>query len=438
MYTQKGGSTTSDGGGGGGGGSTPVLTPKKITKINSFINSASTPTIIGRGIYRDKPAYFKFFYNGDDQSRKDDQYHGLMYECRVHSYIDSLDKDVKQFFIGFFGDTDTSIDILLRSGVIDPKDIEPGAKLNERMHELGITRNTNIHLIITEDNGSISLNDFIQTLENNVFENNAQNTKKLMHNIFILIFEAIAILNGYCNIMHNDMHFDNILIKREPVEYQLLDGSILNSQVKISIYDFDKSYLKASNKSADANNNKLYVEEWVDQVTNWACPEKKCNTMSLKDNYIFIMAILMIYSEIKRITDDLHTRYSLLKNYLAEMILTILPQETVDELKLRIEDFKNGGIHWTSYCVHESRGRVIFGLPCSGDKKAQDMLVRNSIGKMYTNFMNWVKKDKKILKTVIIPVTINEKLSEKSIDYIYFTKYLKYKNKYLSLKETKK
>jgi hypothetical protein len=66
--------------------------------------------------------------------------------------------------------------------------------------------------------------------------------------VFILIIRSIYILNNKFKIIHNDMHFQNILIyDNRPEQYIIYEDSkeiiYVNTPFTIKIYDFDNSYI---------------------------------------------------------------------------------------------------------------------------------------------------------------------------------------------------
>ena len=67
-----------------------------ILKINEFLrHSSASSSIMGRGIYNGKKAYFKCFSTID----KDKHTKALFYEAEVYKYIAQQSDDIKKYFV---------------------------------------------------------------------------------------------------------------------------------------------------------------------------------------------------------------------------------------------------------------------------------------------------------------------------------------------------
>lgn len=100
--------------------------------------------------------------------------------------------------------------------------------------------------------------------------------------------------------------------------------------------------------------------------------------------------------------------------------LTILLRELIPDDDIRDYLYYNAekNLNKNSYCLHEENSEIIYGMPCS-DVKKQDEL-SSWLGDVYENFNKFIYKT--------IKITEDKKMS-------YFEKYIKYRNKYLSLKK---
>ena len=172
----------------------------------------------------------------------------------------------------------------------------------------------------------------------------------------------------------------------------------LESNYKISIYDFDRAYNK---KLLD---NKL--------LTKLCDTGNGCNSLSFKDIYVFIQSLIYQF-----ITKSKDPQFSLLTKYLYELLKVIIPSEYFDLLIKNMDDIinQNSNLHWSSYCVHlDNNGYVKLNYPCDDTKKEDQVMDwLSSVYERFDNFSN----DIKIIKS-----------------YSYYQKYLKYKKKYLMLK----
>ena len=318
----------------------------------------------------------------------------LLYESQIYNLISQQNDEIKKFFIGFFYSTDTTINELYNQGIIKNKS---ETILLERMAALDILPDSKIHVIVTEDSKSESLNDYLLKFTNNFVSNDYNIIKKILSNIFDLVIQGIYVLNDILKIQHNDMHFGNILIKQNKMEYSTFDKTHLESEYKISIYDFDRAYY-------NGHDNEL--------LNNLCATGDGCNNLSLKDMFVFIQSLIFKYLSIN--TD---IRYSLLKKYLEELLQAVVPANYIELLIKNMQDIFNQqkNLHWSSYCMHlDNLNHISLSYPCSNTKD-QDIM------------MSW-----------LVDVPNNFKIFTADIkkeSYTYFKKYLKYKNKYLLLKK---
>ena len=196
-----------------------VLLTNINMEITTFLvpNSAS-PTIIGKGMCNGIPAYFKIFYNGNDPAKRSSEVDALLYESRIYNLISKQNDEIKKYFIKFLYSGDSTINELHNNNII--KNIN-NQILIQRMNENKIDKNSQIHIIVTEDSKSESLSDYLEKLTNDSVNNNYNEIKKILNNIFDLVLQGIHILNDTLEIQHNDMHFGNILIKKMNMKSRL-------------------------------------------------------------------------------------------------------------------------------------------------------------------------------------------------------------------------
>lgn len=380
------------------------------SEITEFLPATTiSPTIIAKGIYKGKPAYFKIFYNGDNPQKKNNYIESLLYESSIYHFISQQDENIKNFFVKFLHSGNTTLQNLIDNHVI--KDIYNSVLL-QRMRELGIEHNSIIHLIITENSDSEKLIDYLYKQTDAHNNNNYDLVKKKLSNIFDLVIQGIYILNDKLRIQHNDMHFGNILIKKENKEYKLLDSDkYLESDYKISIYDFDRAYRVG----------------YDNQLLNQLCEHGMgCNNLSYKDIFIFIQTI--IYQLIVR---EKYSEYSLLTRYLNELINVLIPHEFKDPMFINMRNIindKNSDLDWSSYCLRKDKANLLFfSKPC--DTTRQIDIYLPWLADIYVKFSRFVKELKKE------SYNYNIKENNMSTDYQSLkNKYLKYKQKYFNLK----
>lgn len=369
------------------------------TIITEFLrpNSAS-PTIIGKGMYNGKPAYYKMFYNGNEPNKKNSLISGLLYESEVYKFISEQNDDIQKYFIKFLYSSNSTLNDLYRNRIItNLRD----SILLERMNALDIEYNSTIHIIVTENSNSITLNEFFNNLTDDSVQHNYNLMAKILTDIFELVFECIYVLNKKLHIQHNDMHFGNILIKHERNTYHPTnENKYFDSYFKISVFDFDRAYHEGKNN--------MLLDEFCDTGNG-------CNSLSLKDLFVFIQSLIFLY-----LTTINKPTHSLLSRYLKELLSSIVPNDQliilVENMKQIQENKKN--THWSSYCASQINTNDIKLLqyPCN-DTSKQDLLM-GWLDSMYEKFKNF-----------------NSNITKITFTY-YYKKYLKYKEKYLKLKNT--
>ena len=373
-----------------------------ITITDFLLSKSASPSIIAKGYFNKIPAYFKIFYNGDDETIKTKSTKALLYESNVYKHISTFEDIDKQFFIKLLSTMDTTINELVLNKYIKDGNNEV---LQQRMKQLKIDIYSKVHIIITEDTDSINLYTFIDLFSDDKFnKNNFNNLLNILNQVFHLVLRGILILNNIFKIQHNDLHFSNILIKTQDTYYKFHQDSkqTHKSNYKISIFDFDRSY------QFDKNN------EILDDMCKIGYG---CNSLSYKDIFGFVQDIC--YLLIQYDDDKKHPKYFWLSKYLTSLLSELIPDDDI-----RIYLYSNAkknlkkNLNINSYCLHEEDSEIIYGMPCS-DVKKQDEL-SSWLGDVYENFNKFIYKT--------IKITEDKKMS-------YFEKYIKYKNKYLLLKK---
>jgi hypothetical protein len=371
-------------------------------QIKEFLSSTSaSPSIIGKGTCKGVPAFFKIFYDGENPEKKTRATQALSYELEVYKHIHLYPDDIKKYYINLLNYmSGTTIQALIDEKIITNPD---DTILTMRMTETGILPLSSISIIITEDTNSEPLFDMRDISKSYIYKytdtyvGNYNYIKKRLNNIFDLVISGIKTLNNTLKIQHNDMHFANILIKKENLKYITNENNTLNSDYKISIFDFDRAYL-------EGHDNPF--------LDSYCIQGRGCNSLSNKDYYMFIQSILEIIIEFQK--THLH---NFLCEYLTNLFNALVPENFRDLLKTHMKkSIEGSGPHWFSYCFHKVGNSVLLPTkyPCD-DPKIQDI------------YMEWLSE---------IPEKFNHYVSG-DLEYSYLKKYLKYKNKYLQLKNKK-
>ena len=292
-----------------------------MIRINSIQSCSSEykSTIICRGTYNSIPAFFKIFNNSG--STIDEL--SLIYESNVYKRIQQSSVQQNQFFIPVLGCEDIELDRLVSYCVT--RNVKK--TLGVCLYRLG----TNFRCIITEDTGSMTLTHMLVKGQLSEIE---------VVNILSMIVVSIYVLNVYFGIQHNDMHFNNILVKKEPestdYEFTNVDGRTytISSNIRIYIYDFDRSYMEGQINPI---------------LTDLCLRGEGCNTISYKDYFVFVQSLLYFY--------HLHTTtHVTICSYIRRVLKEIIPSHTLDMLDRRMLDdiLEKNRYFWSSYCLVEN------------------------------------------------------------------------------------
>ena len=188
-------------------------------------------------------------------------------------------------------------------------------------------------------------------------------------NILSMIVVSIYILNTNLKIQHNDMHFSNILVKKESestdYEFTNVDGRIytITSDIRIYIYDFDRSYMEGQINPI---------------LTDYFCFRGEgCNTIAYKDYFVFVQSLLYFY--------HLHTTtHVTICSYIRRVLKEIIPSHTLDMLDHRMsyDILKKNKYFWSSYCLVEST------YACR-DTSAQDKVTSDYLPHILTKLLTF-------------------------------------------------
>tara|TARA_Y100000590_G_C15734213_1_gene1018000 strand:- start:1540 stop:3090 length:1551 start_codon:yes stop_codon:yes gene_type:complete len=223
----------------------------KYMRPNSSSNSA-----IFKGYYTGEKCYFKTFTV--ENSKR------LAYEQKIYNYIkkrnETLKGEIKDNFVelidvfkisklnfeGFFNKNIRTYRYHFQDVTLKYEHLFSGIQ--------GVGRgpyyasSTHIYFIVTKDIEGITLNDYFDGILTN--SDHPVNTK--IKNIIEVLFELIYglyILNQRLNIIHNDIHFGNVIFKKNdilPSKTYTINNMEFTRQRnhRLCIYDFDYSYLE--------------------------------------------------------------------------------------------------------------------------------------------------------------------------------------------------
>jgi hypothetical protein len=233
--------------------------PKKISSSKSFIIHGKYNKVI--------PIYCKLFYESESN---------LLVEKEIYEYVKEQ-SNIKPFIANHF--------IMPLWTFIEPIDTVKKL-LNNQSFDTFCNKSQTNHLKI---NGILTFDynyDSFDTLLKSTTD---------LDDIKFLIFEllySIYVMHTELDIMHNDLHFDNILATK--IQNPIINKYIINgNEYKISkkymvrIFDFDRSSkIQKFTQSSPIYNN--FIETEICKING------SCNKYSQKDIYILLVSIIRI------------------------------------------------------------------------------------------------------------------------------------------------
>jgi hypothetical protein len=276
-----------------------------------------------------------------------------------------------------------------------------------------------IYLIITED--------IEGTTYGNFFEKNYENEDLIVNTLFDMIY-GIYLMNDKLKIMHNDNHFNNVLIKTGIAEYESkyeIDKIeyIKRKNFKLCFYDFDLSFLENKpnpyliDSSSTVQNVKSAKDIWTILNSINRFSYHNMNADPYKIEY-FINKIFNIHLINPDYWDSQHdiSKYRHL-DYIHSLVFMILNYSpiNIDKLENIFVDYVNNLnkdsqnlFYWNGYCKDNIQKPCI--IPIEPTMYPLEVLKR------------FIKSDyfgKKLGFTIVNS---------------FYKKYLRYKSKYLQLK----
>ena len=392
----------------------------------------SDARIIYKGMFRENelseyvPCYMKIFYISKKTL-------GHIYEQHIYEYIKSKQKILEKYNNDFFMESlanfkMTKADFFEASFLkTDPLNMVDTFEKIKSEHHI-----TTFYVIVTKDISAMTVSDYIFKYE--LFVN-----EKITTNIIFDIMYAIYLLNDKMKIMHNDLHFGNILIQPYVPEHKttyIVGGKILekNKTHKIYIYDYDlsciyenshmnplyllKDYRVLCKKTSKdvwtiLNNMSAYAYDYSKKSMKYPLYLKELLNLNYLDNEHkkHILSVIMK----RHPSFDMEDR-SL--NYINN-IVNVIFNDNIDykyKLLTTIGNYisSNRTTNWNDHCIDE----VVYEI-----KTRENCLIADEPDLF----------PEQVLKRMINNDRIFECLDIDTVDN-YYKKYIKYKTKYMNEK----
>ena len=383
---------------------------KNICELSSLIinpeifhKKSNSTSYIFKAQYCTNPSEYKKCYIKAFFIREEN----LIYEQQIYNYIKTRNEQIKEYYEDYFVKvydnfkvSDNDFTSFLRNNHLKYEELE-----------MQLNFYHNIYLIITEDIEGITYKEF--------FENNYTDEDLMINTLFDMIY-GIYLMNDRLKLMHNDNHFSNILIKTNLLEttckYQIGNVEyIKKKKFRLCFYDFDFSYLK------DLNNPYIEKKHNDNSVIQ--------NKFSAKDIWSLLNSILR--SARKNITNQNQRIYLINTivnqkiyqqqletfpqlNFYSKIINLILNNDKIkiNKLKNIYLDWRNKKKFWNANCIDNIQNPCV--IPHEPELYPLNVLLR------------LIADDYIITKLKFI--TLNS----------LYKKYLKYKIKYVELKNINK
>jgi hypothetical protein len=347
-----------------------------ITNITPITKNSSSNSIVYKALYDNNPCYIKVF-----QSTSVNKNDNLLYEQKIYRYLKNRDTDLKIYYQNYF------VKVYDVFKMYDKEFINLiNNKASNNIFNY-FNNNDYRYLIITEDIEGETYADFI--------DNNISDTKLIINTLFDVIY-GIYIMNDKLKIYHNDNHFNNILIKIKPsyeTNYYQIDKIEYSRRInyRVCFYDFDFSYLE--NENNPKNINPLSYPK---------------NVKSASDIW-FIMKDIYKYLYDKNYTD--------IDKFIKDIILNNSPKlvksSSYYKNKIRLNwNLKYDNIYLVSQYCKKSKNFTSCEKPHHPELYAINVLKRFLSNDTYCSMIDFIEVD------------------------TFYKKYIKYKQKYIELKNT--
>jgi hypothetical protein len=374
----------------------------KFTDIVVFKKNSKSRSFVFKAKYMSKPCYIKCFYNDFLNKR-------LQFEQKIYGYIKNRNERIKKyyqdyfvkvydlfvvptnFFINFLDDSRATIEGTSTSWQ-EYHDGNVGGNLYRNLETRSFT---DLYFIVTEDIGGITYKKY----QKEIFYNEKISTETLFD-----VCYGFYLLNYRLLILHGDNHFANISIKinlpEHDAKYIIEDVEYTRKKnYRICIYDFDRSVFNL--KEHDVNLLSYCQDVWtIALFTPFYALRSYEHPTRTSD---VILTNKLMYSKYQPSKADIETFNTELK-YLEHIVFKIM----LNHNQSLVTDYI------TKY-------RMIYNkIPINNFERAPAPRDAN---------LNWIK---------ILERFIFDPRTKLSLDILrvnpFYKKYLKYKEKYIKLK----
>lgn len=332
-----------------------------LTDIPSQLCSVS-PTIICTGLYNKQEAYFKFFYKkGNKIKRNSDM--AIEYEAKVYEYItNELNKykelELNKYFVRWLGTVEYSQLAISNFFSNNAAKIKFNSLSIDRQYTIGTT----LGCLVTENIANS------QTLAS--FLNRELASREYLIDILFLYLNSVIIMYDKLNIVHNDLHTNNVLIVKKDCNYNILNPHTTQyepyrSKIELLIIDYDTSYVR--------NMTNPQLEQDKGPCEKYG----SCNRKSKKDFYTIFAVLVSIKYKHRHLADIID-----------EFLELFMPnRRTRDLLETHITRAikKEIKYHWSSYCNFNEQQNN-FCDNCGNTAETDDTMV--FLDDMYIAFYN--------------------------------------------------
>jgi hypothetical protein len=294
--------------------------------------NSSSNSIILKGTFQNKKIYGKIFLSNSQT---------LLTEKKIYEYIKNMHNNDNSYLekhivispITFIFDIIKILEI-----------VDESIRLHFMCDLLELTNNNvsllyNINVIVTFDYNMLTLENFISTKQivDDTYKKTSDDEQIITHSDFVsIIFEilySISIMHKDLDIMHNDLHFSNILIKKLP-KPQLFGYFIENIEYnaqknfEVKFYDFDLSSKIKHFKQ---------TPEILNEVNKFCKQYGICNRYSQKDVYVILVSLIKNFKngEINDIIDIISNGKKSLIEAINTNLKEILQIENEHEHKIK-------------------------------------------------------------------------------------------------------
>jgi hypothetical protein len=384
----------------------------KITDVRMVTKNSASYSFILRGKYMSKPCYLKVFFYSEEN---------LLYEQYIYRYIKTRNELIKPFYEEYFVKVYDVFKVstyefrkYLSKNNVKLIDNDIHIDWTETKLAKMLTQYRFINVIITEDMEGEPFGSF--------YYKNFTNEEIITKTLFDMIY-GIYLLNDKLKIMHNDNHFLNVIIKTDLEEHES-NYNIETTQYtrkknyRLCIYDFDLSYFQSIDnpylkKGSLAQNIKSAKDVWTILNSLSFYLWKKINRGDEK--YRAIQYYINKFYNYNFYRSDYWTEattklYTHL-DYIATIRDVIInnKEKYLYKLQAGFENYAMDGNFWNVYCI---------------DNREDNCIIPND--------------DKELYPLAVLRRYINNEHLYKILGFTranpFYKKYLKYKNKYITLK----